>query len=186
MRIALPSKGKLAEKSREWLREKGVQVSGGAGKRYFEECNGWKIFFARARDIPKLVEGGFVDCGVTGLDLVRESGARVSIVEKLSFGKCRLVLGGKEGKKLSGLVRIATAFPAITREFAEEIGLVAEVIELDGAVESSVSLGIADAVLDVVETGRTFRENGLVELREAMKSSAVLVAREGSELGALG
>jgi len=136
----------------------------------------------RPKDIPRLVESGAVDFGITGLDLVLESGADVIECARLPFGFCKLVLAAPTGSDLSEWsgARIATSFPNLTRRFLQDEGIEAEIVELSGAVESAVRLDVADAVVDLVQTGTTLKQNGLVPIRTLLSSCAVLIANRKS------
>lgn len=131
----------------------------------------------RPKDIPRLVEKGAVDFGITGLDAVLESGADVIQCAQLPFGFCRLVLAVPAGADVQDLDggRIATSFPNLTTQFLRAEGIDAEVVELSGCVEAAVRLGVADAVVDLVQTGNTLEANGLIPLRNLLSSSAVLI-----------
>ncbi|MBI4360751.1 ATP phosphoribosyltransferase [Candidatus Micrarchaeota archaeon] len=123
-----------------------------------------------------------MDFGVTGLDLVLETQADVVQCAALPFGFCRLSLAAKPGVTLEDLenATVATSFPRLTTEFFKEKGIRTDVIELSGAVETSVRLGVADAVVDLVQTGRTLKENGLVALEDVLSSSAVFISNKNA------
>lgn len=141
-----------------------------------------RVLFARSRDIPFYVEGGFADLGITGKDIVAESSASVSTLLELPFGFCRLVLASRAGNGVSsardlGGKRVATSFVSLAERFLRERGVAsARVVRLEGAVEASVAAGVADAVIDLTSTGATLKANGLREIECLLKSSAVLIA----------
>src|SRR4051794_25056230 len=145
--------------------------------------NGVEFFYLRPRDIALYVGEGTLDLGVTGRDLLRDSRAKADEVLTLGFGRSTFrfaarpgVLGGEAGD-LAGK-RIATSYPGVVKGYLEERGLEATVIRLDGAVETSIQLGVADVIADVVETGSTLRQAGLEVVGEViLASEAVLIGR---------
>ncbi len=148
---------------------------------YASESKKLRIMFARSRDVPFYVGGGFADLGITGKDIVAESGASVATLLELPFGFCRLVLaargnnGVSSARDLNGK-RVATSFPNLAQRFLAEYSVIARVVRLEGAVEASVTAGIADAIIDLTSTGATLKANGLREVECLLKSSAVLIA----------
>lgn len=132
----------------------------------------------RAADVPEYVQDGAVDCGITGLDLVRERGARVEELVRLGFGSCRLdaaVLEESEVVSLEGLAgaTVATVYPHLAREL---LPVDVELVDVSGSVEIAPRLGLADAIVDLVSSGNTLRTNGLRSLGTLLESEAVLVA----------
>jgi ATP phosphoribosyltransferase len=146
--------------------------------------NGVEFFYLRPRDIALYVGEGTLDVGITGRDLLRDSGAKAEEVMELGFGASRFHFAGPVGRHsgvedLAG-TRIATSYPGIVRAFLEQRGIDATVTRLDGAVETSIQLGVADVIADVVETGSTLRAAGLEVFGEViLDSQAVLVTRGG-------
>ena len=144
-----------------------------------------EFFYLRPRDIALYVGEGTLDVGITGRDLLRDSGAKADEVRGLGFGRSRFRFAGPRGSftdlsQLAGL-RIATSYVGVVRAFLEERGIDATVVRLDGAVETSIQLGVADVVADVVETGGTLRQAGLETFGETiLDSEAVLITRSGS------
>lgn len=184
--IALPSKGRLADGARALLREAGFTLDA-APERALEAplSPGLVALFVRARDIPGLVADGAADLGVTGSDLVAEAGRPVETLLDLGLGACRLVLAlpagsppFREGRPPAGL-RVATAFPRITAEWFDRLGVPVRVVPVSGAAEIAPRLGVADAIVDLVGTGATLRQNGLVEATTLLESTARLIARAG-------
>ena len=137
-----------------------------------------EVLLVRAADIPEYVQDGVVDCGITGLDLVRERGARVSELLELGFGSCRLEAAVPEESLVESpadLVgaTVATVYPRLTRELL--LGPV-ELVDVTGSVELAPRLGLADAIVDLVSSGNTLRTNGLRSVGVLLESQAVLVA----------
>ena len=134
----------------------------------------------RAADIPEYVQDGVVDCGITGLDLVRERGARVSELVQLGFGSCRLdaaVLDDSDVMAIEDLAgaTVATVYPRLTREL---LPVDVELVDVTGSVEIAPRLGLADAIVDLVSSGNTLRTNGLRSLGTLIESQAVLIGDE--------
>jgi ATP phosphoribosyltransferase len=134
-------------------------------------------------DVPTYVEYGVADCGIAGRDVLLEAASDVYEPLDLGFGRCRLVVARKKGDAAAGsasTVRVATKYPRVaTRHFLER-GVSAEVVRLAGSVEIAPGLGLADCIVDVVETGRTLEENGLVAVEEVAASSARLIVNRAS------
>ena len=183
LRIAVPNKGSLAETSAEMLSEAGY-----TGRRdskdlhVIDPANDVEFFYLRPKDIATYVGSGALDVGITGRDLLldaRMPGARE--VEALGFGGSTFRFAGPPGRfadltDLEG-VRVATAYPGLVDRFLDERGVAVDLVPLDGAVESAVRLGVADAVADVVSTGTTLRQAGLEIFGPALlHSEAVLIA----------
>jgi ATP phosphoribosyltransferase len=143
-----------------------------------------EFYYLRPRDIALYVGEGTLDVGITGRDLLLDSGAKAEEVLRLGFGRSRFLFAGPVGEftdlgQLAGK-RIATSYVGVVRTFLEDRGIDATVVRLDGAVETSVRLGVADAIADVVETGSTLRQAGLEVFGETiLESEAVLITRGG-------
>jgi len=183
LRIAVPNKGALAQSAAEMLRESGYrQRQDGKELTLVDTDNGVEFFYLRPRDIALYVGEGTLDVGITGRDLLLDSGAKAEEVIGLGFGRSTFRFAGPTGRftdvsQLQG-ARIATSYVGIVRQHLAERGLDATVNRLDGAVESSVQLGVADAIADVVETGSTLVKAGLETFGEPiLESEAVLVIR---------
>jgi ATP phosphoribosyltransferase len=138
--------------------------------------------FVRAQDIPEFVADGAADAGVTGADLVRESGRALEELADLTFGRCRLAVAATEESGVSALddlragTRVATVFPRVTAAFFASIGRQVEIVPVSGAAEIAPQIGIADVIVDLVSTGSTLRVNGLREIATVLESSARLIA----------
>lgn len=186
LRIAVPNKGSLSQSAQEILREAGYRQRDDAKQLTLTDGeNDVEFFYLRPRDIALYVGEGTLDVGITGRDLLRDSGAKAEEVLGLGFGRSRFRFAGPQGvysdlSQLAGL-RIATSYVGVVRAFLEDRGIEATVTRLDGAVETSIQLGVADVVADVVETGSTLRQAGLETFGETiLDSEAVLVTRSGA------
>jgi ATP phosphoribosyltransferase len=183
LQVALPNKGALSEDAFELVRAAGYQCRRGRHRLQDRDPdNNVEFTFLRPRDIATYVAGGILDLGVTGRDLALDSGADVQELMALRFGEADFCYGVPQDTDLTpddfdGL-RIATSYDHIVRNDLDRRGLDAEVISLDGAVEISISLGVADAVADVVQTGSTLRQAGLKTTGDPIvESEAILVGR---------
>jgi ATP phosphoribosyltransferase len=186
LRIAVPNKGALSQAAAEMLRESGYrQRQDGKELTLVDIDNGVEFFYLRPRDIALYVGEGTLDVGITGRDLLLDSGAKAEEVMGLGFGRSTFRFAGPTGRftdvsQLQG-ARIATSYVGIVRQHLAERGLDATVNRLDGAVESSVQLGVADAIADVVETGSTLAKAGLETFGDPiLESEAVLVTRSSA------
>ena len=186
LKVAVPNKGSLSQSAVEILRESGYrQRSDSKELRLVDVDNGVEFFYLRPRDIALYVGEGTLDVGITGRDLLLDSGAKAEEVMPLEFGRSTFRFAGPAGKytdlsQLAG-TRIATSYTGIVQTFLEERGIDATVTRLDGAVETSIQLGVADVIADVVETGSTLRQAGLATFGEAvLESEAVLITRSGA------
>ncbi|GAA4380934.1 ATP phosphoribosyltransferase [Nocardioides caricicola] len=186
LRIAVPNKGSLSLSASEILREAGYRQRDDSKQLTLTDTeNGVEFFYLRPRDIALYVGEGTLDVGITGRDLLTDSGAKADEVMGLGFGRSRFRFAGPQGvysdlSQLSGL-RIATSYVGVVRAFLEEHGIDATVTRLDGAVETSIQLGVADVIADVVETGSTLRQAGLETFGETiLDSEAVLITRTGA------
>ena len=185
LRIAIPNKGSLSTAASDMLREAGYrQRSDSKELTLLDADNGVEFFYLRPRDIALYVGEGTLDIGITGRDLLLDSGAKAEEVMNLGFGRSRFHFAGPAGRyssleDLRGL-RIATSYVGVVRGYLEEHGIDAEVVRLDGAVETSIQLGVADVIADVVETGSTLKQAGLEIVGDViLESEAVLITRSG-------
>jgi ATP phosphoribosyltransferase len=185
LRIAVPNKGSLAQSATEILGESGYRQRDDAKQLSLTDAeNGVEFFYLRPRDVALYVGEGTLDVGITGRDLLSDSGAKAEEVLALGFGRSRFRFAGPAGKftdlaQLAG-TRIATSYVGVVSSFLQERGIEAEVVRLDGAVETSIQLGVADVVADVVQTGSTLRQAGLEVFGEPiLESEAVLITRSG-------
>jgi ATP phosphoribosyltransferase len=187
LRIAVPNKGSLAQSASDILREAGYKQRSDAKRLTLTDVeNGVEFFYLRPRDIALYVGEGTLDVGITGRDLLLDSGAKAEEVLTLGFGRSRFHFAAPTGtasgvEDLAGR-RIATSYAGVVRRHLEERGIDATVTRLDGAVETSVQLGVADVIADVVENGSTLRNAGLEVFGEPiLESEAVLITRAGTE-----
>ncbi|MBA4106646.1 MAG: ATP phosphoribosyltransferase [Pirellula sp.] len=189
LRIGIPSKGRLSEISTELLADAGLSFRR-QERSLFARVRDMPIdvTFLRTDDIPVLCAEGAIDLGITGSDLVNESGAVVTTRLKLGVGKCRLALcvpddsGVKRPADLDGK-RVATSFPQITNGFLAGHKAVPHIVNLSGSVEVMIALGVADAIVDLVETGSTLAANRLHVLAELGSYETVLVQNPATPHG---
>ena len=184
LRIAIPNKGTLSAPAAQMLRDAGYRQRTDLKDLVCrDEANSVEFFYLRPRDIATYVGSGDLDLGITGRDLLVDSGVPATEVLDLSFGGATFRWAAPAGALVSvdeiGGRRIATAYPGVVQRYLDQHELKAEVVRLDGAVENAVRLGVADLIADVVETGTTLRQAGLVTLGEPiLRSSAILIGRE--------
>lgn len=184
LRIAVPNKGSLHEAAVEMLRESGYKVNR-RGKELVlvDNLNDVELFLLRPRDIAVYVGKGTIHVGITGRDLLLDSGAPAVEFQQLGFAKSKFRFAAPAGK-MSELrdiegKRVASSYDHLVKQFLEKEGVDAEVVHLDGAVESSIQLGVADVIADVVETGSTLRAAGLEVFGPILlQSEAILIGRE--------
>lgn len=166
LRVAIPNKGILSETAVTMLKEAGYATRRDAKELHVLDLeNNIEFFYLRPRDIATYVGSGSLDVGITGLDLLLDSRSSASVVEDLGFGESSFRFAGPAGqfKSLEDLngKRVATAYAQLVEDFLTKVGVSVELVSLDGAVETAVRLGVADAVADVVSTGNTLRQAGL-------------------------
>ena len=189
LRVAVPNKGSLSEESSEMLREAGYKQRRDSRELVLVDSeNDVEFFFLRPRDIALYVGAGTLDVGITGRDLLLDSGADAVEVMSLGFASSTFRFAARPGtargvEELGG-TRIATSYAGLVRSHLERHGVDAQVVRLDGAVETSITLGVADVIADVVETGTTLRNQGLEPFgTPILHSEAVLIApRDDTEL----
>ena len=191
LRIAVPNKGLLAEPAAAMLAEAGYRQRGDGGRELVlaDSDNNAEFFFLRPRDIAVYVGSGTLEVGITGRDLLLDSGAAAEELLPLGFGTSTFRFAARPGTAASVAgfagMRVATSYPGLLAKYLADQGVDAQVIRLDGAVETAVQLGVADVVADVVSTGSTLRQAGLELVGEPiMTSEAVLIARAGTEQAA--
>lgn len=191
LKIAIPNKGGLSEAASTMLREAGyAQRSDSKTLTKIDPDNGVEFFYLRPRDIALYVGEGTLDAGITGRDLLLDSDAAATETMQLGFGRSKFRFAARPGtatsvQELAGK-RIATSYDGVVRRHLQEQGVDASVVRLDGAVETSIQLGVADAIADVVETGSTLRNAGLEVFGDViLESEAIVIVRDGADGNAL-
>ncbi|MEN6618425.1 MAG: ATP phosphoribosyltransferase [Rikenellaceae bacterium] len=182
IRLAIQAKGRLNEESINLLSESGLSVDE-SKKKLLARCGDFplEILFLRDDDIPQAVSMGVADIGIVGLNEVEERSFDVERVHNLGFGKCRLALAIPKSESYSGIEyfqgkRIATSYPNLLAKFFNKEGITAEIHQIAGSVEIAPSVGLADAIFDIVSSGGTLITNGLKEVVSVMDSHAVLIS----------
>src|SRR4051812_7483385 len=186
LRIAVPNKGSLSEPAAAMLKEAGYRTRRDPKELVVADPdNGVELFYLRPRDIAVYVGSGTVDCGVTGRDLLLDSGSAAVEVMGLGFGTSTFRYAARPGTAsslddVSGH-RVATSYQGLVEKHLADHGVSAQVVRLDGAVETAITLGVADVIADVVETGATLRSQGLEVFGDPiLRSEAVLIRRVGA------
>jgi ATP phosphoribosyltransferase len=184
LKIAVPNKGRLMEETLDLLRAIGVRVPRSTDRTLIATTNGGKyqVLFTRAADIPEFVEIGAADVGITGLDLVRETGCKVEKILDLKYGQCKLVVAAPDHSGITSVdkiptgARVATAFPNLTRQYFEKRKKKVAIVPVSGATEITPSIGVADLITDLTQTGSTLMQNHLAILDVIVESWAIYIA----------
>lgn len=182
LKVALPNKGSLAEAASLIMREAGYrQRSDSRDLTFIDPQNGVEFYYLRPRDIATYVGSGELNIGITGRDLLLDSNTSAQEVMALDFGKSVFRFAAlSEQPQLNGK-RIATAYPNLVQRYLSDQGVSATIVSLDGAVEGAIKLGVADVIADVVSTGNTLKQAGLVTFGpEILRSEAILIERDGA------
>lgn len=177
------SKGRLLTGAQALFRRAGLPFPQDEGRRLVVALDGLRFLFVKDADVPTYVEYGTAECGIAGRDVLLESGSDVLEPLDLGFGQCRLVvarLAGAPDYRRASTVRVASKYPRVAAAHFRARGLSAEVIKLAGSVELAPAMGLADCIVDVVETGRTLSENGLEAVDEVAACSARLLVNPAS------
>ncbi len=189
LKVAIPNKGMLSETAIEMLTEAGY-----AGRRdprslhVIDERNGVEFYYLRPRDIATYVGSGALDVGITGRDLLLDSSSAAVELDDLGFGQSTFRFAAPPGvfhsvEQLAG-VRVATSYSTLVNDFLSQRGISAQLVQLDGAVESAIRLGVADAIADVVSTGSTLKSQGLEVFGPViLESAAVLISASPKLVG---
>ena len=186
LKIAVQKKGRLSVMSLDLLKASGVEFDSTEGLLFARGRNfPLDILFLRDDDIPEYVQDGVTDLGIAGLNIVREKGASVATLDFLGFGGCELCIAVPKAsafRTVRDLVgkRIATSYPNLLESFLAEQGIEARIIEINGSVEITPSLDVADAICDLVSTGSTLRIHDLMPIEVILRSEAVLMANRDS------
>ncbi len=188
IRIAIQKSGRLSEDSTKLIKECGIKFTNGTGKLKSNATNfPIEFLFLRDDDIPGYVADGVADIGIVGRNVLEEKQKTVKLEKNLGFSKCRLSLAVPRNKSYAGLsdfqgASIATSYPAILSSFLKGKGIEADIHEISGSVEIAPSIGLADAVCDIVSSGSTLLSNGLVEVETVFHSEAVLISSPNLEI----
>jgi ATP phosphoribosyltransferase len=187
--IAL-AKGRLAKQTMGILSQIGITCEEMEDKEsrkliFTNEEMGYRFFLAKANDVPTYVEYGAADIGIVGKDTIVEEGRKLYEVLDLDLGKCRMCVAGPESARealdAGRMIRVATKYPAIAKEYFNNVRhQTVEIIKLNGSIELAPIVGLSEVIVDIVETGSTLRENGLVVLEEIMPLSARMVVNRVS------
>ncbi len=184
LKFAIPNKGRLSERSVKILEKIGIRITGSGDRKLFGATSDpdVQVLFVRAEDIPKYVEMGAADIGITGYDLVKEKKARVKKLNELPFGYCSVCVASRDYHDIDQLKgkRVATSFPNIAKEFFKKNKVKVDIVEISGAAEITPHLGVAEAIVDLVSSGTTLEMNGLRVIERILESSAVVIANKDS------
>ncbi len=184
LKLAIQKSGRLHDDSMKLLKECGIEISNGVNKLKTEANNfPIEVFFLRDDDIPQYVEDGVADIGFVGENVVFEKNKKVTIVEKLGFGKCRLSMAIKKEEEFTGPAflqgkKIATSYPVLVQNYLNEHQVNAEIHEISGSVEIAPGIGLADVICDLVSSGSTLFMNGLKEADTILRSEAVIIKNQ--------
>jgi len=187
LRIAIQKSGRLSEKSLQLLKEAGISLNNGSRKlRSVAQSFPLEVIYLRDDDIPQYVEDGVAHIGIVGENEYAEKQCQVDLVERLGYSRCRLSIAVPKSDSYESLKdlqgkRIATSYPVILEKYLQEQGVKAEIHVLSGSVELAPSIGMADAIFDIVSSGSTLISNGLKEVEVIMKSEAVIIANRDLE-----
>lgn len=186
IRIALPSKGRISDPAVKLLEKAGIVLKDKSNRKLFTKTHDPEIsvMFTRAADIPEFVADGAADLGMTGLDLIKEKGADVQILEDLNFGEAKLVLAAPEESGINSLNDVkqgsvvATEFPHLTEKYLKNKGILVKIVELTGSTEIAPFIGVADVIADLTTTGITLKMNHLKIIDTVLESSIKLIANK--------
>lgn len=182
LKVALPNKGSLAESASQIMKEAGYrQRTDQRDLSFIDPDNGVEFYYLRPRDIATYVGSGELTIGITGRDLLQDSGAPAAEITGLDFGKSTFRFAARSARNDLAGARIATAYPTLVRNYLAARKIDAAIVRLDGAVESAIKLGVADVIADVVSTGSTLKQAGLETFGDVILSSeAILIERSGA------
>jgi ATP phosphoribosyltransferase len=187
IRIAIQKSGRLSEDSLKLINECGIKFNNGKGKLMSAATNfPMEFLFLRDDDIPEYVADGVADLGIVGENVAVEKDEDVDMVKRLGFSKCRLSLALPRGVEYEGIAyfngkSIATSYPHILGQYLIRNNIEAQIHKISGSVEIAPSIGLADAVCDIVSSGSTLLSNGLKEVEVIFKSEAILIGRKNLE-----
>src|SRR5215211_7477270 len=181
------AKGRMQEGALSLLARAGIRLSDDAinSRRLavMDETGKYRFIFVKPADVPVYVEHGIADCGIVGRDVLLESEADLLLPLDLGLSRCRIVVAAADAEamtKVQGMIRVATKYAQIARAHFGARGIPVEIIQLSGSVELAPALGLADVIVDLVETGITLKENGLTVVEEIAESTGRLVVNRAS------
>ncbi len=189
LKIAIQKSGRLHNDSIQLLKDCGIDVKNGHNQlKSVAENFPMEVYFLRDDDIPQYVEDGVAHIGIVGENVLFEKNKFVDVVEQLGFGKCRLSIAVQKTDSFNGVEflqgkKLATSYPLLTQKFLDENNISAEIHEISGSVELAPSIGLADAICDLVSSGSTLFMNGLQEVQTILKSEAVLIKAKTLDKG---
>ena len=186
LKLAVPNKGRLNERSVELLIKSGLDLGEDWGRKLYVTVKDQdiEVMFVRAQDIPEFVDSGAVDIGITGIDQVLESGYHLEYLLDLEFGYCRLSVAVPESSGIRNVEdipdgsRVATSFPNSAKRFFESKKKKVKIVEVSGAAEIMPYMGVSDLIVDLVSSGSTLKTNRLIELSRIAESQAVIVSKK--------
>lgn len=186
LRIAIQKSGRLSESSLKLIKECGINIDNGVGKLKTTAYNfPAEFLFLRDDDIPGYVEDGVADLGIVGENVAVEKDKKTQLIKRLGFSKCRLSVAIPRNEEYSSIrdlegKNIATSYPKLLGRFLQQNQVKANIHEISGSVEIAPSIGLADAVCDIVSSGSTLMTNGLKEVETIFQSEAVLIGQPQS------
>jgi ATP phosphoribosyltransferase len=180
-------KGRMQDSALALLARAGIHLDGDAANSrrlaLMDQTGQYRFIFVKPADVPVYVEHGIADCGIVGRDVLLESEADLLLPLDLSISRCRIVVAAADGqamRQVQGMIRVATKYAQIARAHFGSRGIPVEIIQLSGSVELAPALGLADVIVDLVETGITLKENGLTVVEEIAESTGRLVVNRAS------
>jgi len=188
VKIGVPNKGRLNERTIEILRKAGLDLGEDIGRRLYVKIRNQdiEVVFVRAQDIPSFIAAGAIDAGITGLDELAESGHELVVAMGLKFGYCHLAVAVPEASGITDISqiadgsRIATSFPNLSKRYFESHGKKVDILVVTGAAEIMPYLGMSDYIVDLVSTGSTLRTNRLREVGTIIESQAAFITSEAA------
>jgi ATP phosphoribosyltransferase len=180
------AKGRMQESALALLGRAGIRLSDGVNSRrlaLMDETLSYRFIFVKPADVPVYVERGIADCGIVGRDVLLETEAVLLLPLDLGISRVRIVVAAADPEAMTnvqGMIRVATKYAQIARAHFGARGIPVEIIQLSGSVELAPALGLADMIVDLVETGVTLRENGLTVVEEIAESTGRLVVNRAS------
>ncbi|MCE5296923.1 MAG: ATP phosphoribosyltransferase [Euryarchaeota archaeon] len=186
LKMAIPNKGRLNEKSVQMLNQAGLEFDDADERKLYANVKrrDLSVMFLRASDIVRFVHSGAVDMGITGKDLVLEQDADVKLLDELNFGHCRLSVAAPEGSGIDTVddvkdgMTVATSFPSMTKRYFAKLGKKVQIEQISGAAEITPHLGVAQIIVDLVSSGSTLKMNRLKEIAVIAESQAVVIANK--------